>query len=84
MSGVDIQTVKDLMGHSSITTTAIYPHTEPKHQGEAVARFGHCRQLHRQLRFRLFLVISPVSTWLCHVFATGTRIIQVALDRFMP
>jgi site-specific recombinase XerD len=38
MSGVDIQTVKDLMGHSSITTTAIYLHTDPKHRREAVAK----------------------------------------------
>jgi hypothetical protein len=83
MSGVDIQTVKDLMGHSSITTTAIHLHTEPKHRREAVAKFSHCRQLHRQFRFRLFLFSSPVLTSLCYVFVTGTRIIQVALDRFM-
>lgn len=38
MSGVDIQTVRDLMGHSSITTTAIYLHTDPKHRREAVAK----------------------------------------------
>jgi integrase len=38
MSGVDIQTVKDLMGHSTITTTAIYLHTDPKHRREAVAK----------------------------------------------
>jgi integrase len=38
MRGVDIQTVKDLMGHSSITTTAIYLHTDPKHRREAVAK----------------------------------------------
>jgi len=38
MQGVDIQTVRDLMGHSSITTTAIYLHTDPKHRREAVAK----------------------------------------------
>ena len=38
MNGVDIQTVRDLMGHSSITTTAIYLHTDPKHRREAVAK----------------------------------------------
>ncbi len=38
MSGVDIQTVKHLMGHSSITTAAIYLHTDPKHRRHAVAK----------------------------------------------
>jgi len=40
MNGVDVQTIKDLMGHSSIMTTAIYLHTDPKHRREAVARLS--------------------------------------------
>jgi hypothetical protein len=84
MSGVDIQTVKDLTGHSSVTTTAIHLHTEPKYRRGAVANFSHCRQLHRQLRFRLFLFCSRALTSLCQVFVTGIGMIQVTLDRFMP
>jgi integrase len=40
VQGVNIQTVRDLMGHSSITTTAIYLHTDPKHRREAVAKLN--------------------------------------------
>ncbi len=38
MAGVDIETVRDLMGHSHIKTTAIYLHTDAKHRREAVAK----------------------------------------------
>lgn len=48
MRGVDIQTVRDLMGHSSITTTAIYLHTDPKHRREAVAKLGLPRREERE------------------------------------
>jgi len=36
--GVPLPMIRDLMGHSSITTTAIYLHTDPKHRREAVAK----------------------------------------------
>jgi len=38
MSGVDIQTIKELLGHSSILTTAIYMHTDAEHRRRAVAK----------------------------------------------
>ena len=36
MSGVDLQTVKKLMGHSDIQTTMIYAHLAPDHLSDAV------------------------------------------------
>ncbi len=38
MSGVDVQTIKELLGHSSILTTAIYMHTDAEHRRRAVAK----------------------------------------------
>ena len=38
MSGVDLPTVKKLMGHSDIQTTMIYAHLAPDHLAEAVDR----------------------------------------------
>ena len=38
MKGVDLATVKKLMGHSNIDTTMIYSHLTEKHVGEAVDR----------------------------------------------
>ena len=40
MSGVDLPTVKKLMGHSDIQTTMIYAHLAPDHLQEAVDRLG--------------------------------------------
>lgn len=40
-NGVDIATVKELMGHSDIKTTAIYLHVAPKHMKESVKVFDH-------------------------------------------
>lgn len=38
MAGVDLYRVRDLLGHSSITTTEIYAHLAPDHLREAVQR----------------------------------------------
>ncbi len=40
MDGVDLPTVKVLMGHSNIATTMIYAHLAPDHLKGAVARLG--------------------------------------------
>ena len=40
MSGVDLPTVKKLMGHSDIQTTMIYAHLAPDHLQEAVDRLA--------------------------------------------
>jgi len=38
--GVDIQTLRDIMGHSSITTTALYLHTDATQRRKAAANLG--------------------------------------------
>ena len=38
MKGVDLPTVKKLMGHSDIQTTMVYAHLAPDHLAEAVDR----------------------------------------------
>ena len=40
MSGVDLPTVKKLMGHSDIQTTMIYAHLAPDHLAEAVDKLA--------------------------------------------
>lgn len=41
MAGVDLATVKELLGHSSITTTMIYAHLAPEHLRGAVERLSY-------------------------------------------
>jgi len=36
MAGVDLPTIKELMGHSDISTTMIYAHLHPDHLKKAV------------------------------------------------
>jgi hypothetical protein len=38
LAGVDLPTVKELMGHASITTTMRYAHPGPEHKRAAVGR----------------------------------------------
>lgn len=38
--GVDLETVRDLLGHYDITITQRYLHTTPEHKADAVARLG--------------------------------------------
>ena len=40
MNGVDLPTVKQLMGHSDIQTTMIYSHLAPDHLADAVEKLG--------------------------------------------
>ncbi len=38
MAGVDLPTIKELMGHSNISTTMIYAHLQPEHLKKAVIK----------------------------------------------
>ncbi len=40
-NGVDLVTVKELLGHSAIVTTMRYSHPSPKHKGEAIAALDY-------------------------------------------
>ncbi len=38
MSGVDLPTIKELMGHKSIVTTMIYAHLSDEHKARAIKK----------------------------------------------
>ena len=40
MAGVDLPTIKELMGHSDISTTMIYMHLHPEHLQKAVNKLS--------------------------------------------
>ena len=39
MAGVDLLTLKELMGHSSITLPMLYVHPTPEHKKESLGKF---------------------------------------------
>ena len=53
MAGVDLPTLKELMGHSDISTTMRYVHPTPKHKQEAV------RKLERYNEEQVFALYEP-------------------------
>jgi integrase len=53
MAGVDLPTLKELMGHSDITTTMRYVHPTPEHKREAV------RKLEDYNRNQVFALYEP-------------------------
>ena len=40
MSGIDLATIKDILGHSTIEMTMKYPHLSPKHKAQAMEVLG--------------------------------------------
>lgn len=46
MAGVDLMTLRELMGHSSITTTQRYCHPTPEHKREAVEKLRKFNETH--------------------------------------
>ena len=52
MAGVDLQTLKELMGHESISTTIKYVHPTPEHKLRAMLRLETYNAEERKLAAR--------------------------------
>jgi Phage integrase family len=48
MSGVDLRTVQELMGHKTIQMTVRYAHLAPEHRLAAVQRLCNTEGVHKQ------------------------------------
>ena len=46
MAGVDLMTLRELMGHASITTTQRYCHPTPEHKRQAVEKLRKFNEAH--------------------------------------
>ena len=64
MSGADLLTVRDLLGHSSVKTTEIYAHLSPSHRQQAVERLDFGTQFRTQHTFILPVIASLSSSGL--------------------
>jgi hypothetical protein len=63
MAGVDIVTVKELLGHKDITMTMRYSHPTPEHKKQAVSKLtvGNM-DTYMDTNSNLYPVISDVTT----------------------
>ena len=48
MAGVPLNTVRDFLGHSTMTMTLRYAHLAPDHKAEAVARLCRAVYTHKE------------------------------------
>lgn len=69
MTGVDIRTVQELMGHSSVTMTMRYAHLSPGHLREAVNKAGEWQEK-EQTRSR---TVTKTVTKADHLVADGDK-----------